>query len=104
MVCYPKILWKIENLFTVKNGEPTELYLVLMRIGGVFFIICSVGMIIYLIIKWTNEYAIGDTVSLNFNVVKIGEYNNIIFESLDYFEEAFSHEDGGKYPDINNYR
>ena len=52
----------------------------------------------------TNEYAIGDTVSLNFNVVKIGEYNNIIFESLDYFEEAFSHEDGGKYPDINNYR
>lgn len=37
MVCYPKILWKIENLFTVKNGEPTELYLVLMRIGGVFF-------------------------------------------------------------------
>ena len=47
MVCYPKI----ENLFTVKNGEPTELYLVLMRIGGVFFIICSVGMIIYLIIK-----------------------------------------------------
>lgn len=34
-----------------KNGEPTELYLVLMRIGGVFFIICSVGMIIYLIIK-----------------------------------------------------
>lgn len=49
MVCYPKILWKIENLFTVKNGEPTELYLVLMRIGGVFFIICSVGMIIYLV-------------------------------------------------------
>lgn len=51
MLCYPKILWKIENLVTVKNGEPTELYLVLMRIGGVFFIICSVGIIIYLIIK-----------------------------------------------------
>lgn len=52
MVCSPKILWKIENLFTVKNGEPTELYLVLMQIGGVFFIICSFGIIIYLIIKW----------------------------------------------------
>lgn len=51
MVCSPKILWKIENLFTVKNGEPTELYLVLMQVGGVFFIICSVGIIIYLIIK-----------------------------------------------------
>lgn len=51
MICSPKILWKIENLFTVKNGEPTELYLVLMRIGGVFFTICSFGIIIYLIIK-----------------------------------------------------
>ena len=51
MVCSPKILWKIENLFTVKNGEPTELYLVLMQVGGVFFIICSVGIILYLIIK-----------------------------------------------------
>ena len=29
---------------------------------------------------------LGDTVSLNFNVVKIGEYNNIIFESLDYLD------------------
>lgn len=52
----------------------------------------------------TNEYAIGYTVSLNFNVVKIGEYNNITFECHDYFEDAFSHEDGGKYSDINNYR
>ena len=52
MVCSPKILWKIENLFTVKDGEPTELYLVLMQVSGVFFIICSVGIIIYLIIKW----------------------------------------------------
>lgn len=52
----------------------------------------------------TNEYAIGDTISLNFDVVKIGEYNNIVFESLDYFEEAFAHEEGGEYPDINNYR
>lgn len=36
MLCYPKTLWKMENLLTVKNGEPTELYLLLMRIGGVF--------------------------------------------------------------------
>lgn len=51
MICCPQILWKIENLFTVKNGEPTELYLALMRICGVFFIICSVVVIIYLFIK-----------------------------------------------------
>lgn len=48
MLCYPKTLWKMENLLTVKNGEPTELYLLLMRIGGVFFILCSVGIVIYL--------------------------------------------------------
>lgn len=49
MTCNPKLLWKIENLFTVKNGDPTELYLVLMRIGGLFFIICSISIIIYLL-------------------------------------------------------
>lgn len=51
MLCYPKMLWKIENLLTVKNGEPTELYLLLMRIGGVFFILCSVGTVIYLFLQ-----------------------------------------------------
>lgn len=51
MLCYPKTLWKIENLLTVKNGEPTELYLLLMRIGGVFFILCSVGIVIYLFLQ-----------------------------------------------------
>ena len=51
MLCYPKMLWKIENLLAVKNGEPTELYLLLMRIGGVFFILCSVSIIIYLFLQ-----------------------------------------------------
>lgn len=51
MLCYPKTLWKMENLLTVKNGEPTELYLLLMRIGGVFFILCSVGIVIYLFLQ-----------------------------------------------------
>ena len=51
MLCYPKTLWKIENLLTVKNGEPSELYLFLMRIGGVFFILCSVGIAIYLFLQ-----------------------------------------------------
>lgn len=51
MLCYPKTLWTMENLLTVKNGEPTELYLLLMRIGGVFFILCSVGIVIYLFLQ-----------------------------------------------------
>lgn len=47
MVFKPEILFKIENLFVVKNGEPTELYMTLMRLGGLFFIMCSVVMIVY---------------------------------------------------------
>lgn len=38
MLFKPELLWKIEHMFTVKGGEPTELYLLLMRIGGIFFI------------------------------------------------------------------
>ena len=33
MLFKPEVLWKIENIFSVKNGEPTDLYLALMRIG-----------------------------------------------------------------------
>lgn len=38
MIFIPETLWKIEHIFTVKNGEPTDLYLALMRVGGIFFI------------------------------------------------------------------
>ena len=42
MLFKPELLWKIEHMFTVKNGEPTELYLAFMRVGGAFFLIASV--------------------------------------------------------------
>ena len=48
MLIKPEFLWKIEHIFTVKNGEPTDLYMVLMRIGGVFFLIVSIIFVIYL--------------------------------------------------------
>ena len=34
MVIKPELLWRIEHIFTVKDGEPTELYLAFMRLGG----------------------------------------------------------------------
>lgn len=37
MIVNPKVLWKIEHFFSVKNGEPTDLYIAFMRIGGIFF-------------------------------------------------------------------
>ena len=47
MLLKPEILWKIENIFTVKNGEPTDLYLTLMRLGGIFFI--GASMIVFIV-------------------------------------------------------
>ena len=52
----------------------------------------------------TGEYDNGDLVELKFDVVKVGEYNDTVFESLDYFEEAYDHEEGTAYPSINDYR
>ena len=51
MLFMPELLWKIEHMFTVKNGEPTELYLAFMRVGGVFFLIASVVMLVYVAVK-----------------------------------------------------
>lgn len=51
MLFKPELLWKIEHMFTVKNGEPTELYLAFMRVGGAFFLIASVFMLVYAAVK-----------------------------------------------------
>ena len=32
MVVKPDLLWKIEHFWDVKNGEPSELYIALMRV------------------------------------------------------------------------
>lgn len=49
MVIKPRLLWKIEYFFTVKNGEPSDLYITLMRIGGIFFIIAAISCTIYIL-------------------------------------------------------
>lgn len=47
MLIKPEILWRIEHMLTVKNGEPTELYLALMRIGGIFF--AGAGIVVLIV-------------------------------------------------------
>lgn len=42
MVWRPELLWKIEHLFSVKGGEPTDFYLSKTRIGGVLFAVIAV--------------------------------------------------------------
>ena len=46
MVCFPQVLWKIENFLTTKEGEPSDFYLVVMRVGGTLFIILSIFLAI----------------------------------------------------------
>ena len=42
MFCRPEWLWKLEHLFSVKGGEPTDFYLAKMRIAGVIFVLIAV--------------------------------------------------------------
>lgn len=50
MIVKLEILWKIEHIFTVKNGEPSDLYITLMRIGGVVFLLSAIGIGAYVLI------------------------------------------------------
>ena len=52
----------------------------------------------------TDEYAMGDIMNLKFDVLNVATYQDITFESLDYFEAAYSHESGMPYPNINDYK
>lgn len=47
MLIKPEILWRLEHMLTVKNGEPTELHLALMRIGGIFF--AGAGIVVLIV-------------------------------------------------------
>ena len=42
MICFPQVLWKMENFLTTKGGEPSDFYLVVMRVGGTLFIMLGI--------------------------------------------------------------
>ena len=42
MFIKPEWLWKLEHLFSVKGGEPTDFYLSMTRLGGVVFAVIAV--------------------------------------------------------------
>lgn len=50
MIIKPKLLWKIENIFTVKNGEPTDFYITFLQINGVLLLIGAVIVTICLLL------------------------------------------------------
>lgn len=42
--------------------------------------------------------------NLTFDVLNVGNYQGITFESLDYFEAAYAHNNGAAYPNIQDYQ
>lgn len=42
MVFKPDLCWKIRHFIDVKDGEPTEISIMLIRIGGIIYIILDV--------------------------------------------------------------
>ncbi|MGM9662321.1 MAG: DUF6199 family natural product biosynthesis protein [Oscillospiraceae bacterium] len=50
MMIKPELLWKAEHLFSTKGGEPTEVYLVLMRLVGVIFTAIALFMVMWLLL------------------------------------------------------
>ena len=47
MFLKPELLWKLEHLFSVKGGEPTDFYLAMMRLGGIVFAVIAVIFAVY---------------------------------------------------------
>lgn len=39
----PELVWKLDHFLSVKNGEPTELYLAVARISGLVFLLIAIG-------------------------------------------------------------
>ena len=46
MIAKPVSLWNIENVLFVNKGEPSDLYMALMRLGGTFFTLAGLAMLI----------------------------------------------------------
>lgn len=42
MIVWPEVMWKIDNFLWTKGGEPSDLYIVVMRISGAFFVLTAV--------------------------------------------------------------
>ena len=47
MLLKPELIWKLDHFLSVKGGEPTELYIALTRLSGVFFM--GVGVVCFFV-------------------------------------------------------
>jgi len=46
----PNTVWKYNHFFTVENGEPTDLYIIFVRISGIILVILALillGVILF---------------------------------------------------------
>lgn len=49
-IAKPNTVWEYSHFFTVENGEPTDLYIITVRISGIVFIILALillGLVLF---------------------------------------------------------
>ena len=47
MVCQPEKVWRMQHFLSVRDGEPTKLYLVFCRISGVVAACFGAAAVLY---------------------------------------------------------
>ncbi len=47
MLLKPEWIWRLEHWFSVKGGEPSELYIALTRIGGMLLCFFAIGLAVW---------------------------------------------------------
>lgn len=52
---------------------------------------------------YSATYYAGDTLELDFQVVATEHFGDYVFESIDYFEDAYAHLNGGNLPLLSEY-
>lgn len=86
MIFKPELLWKIEHFFSVKGGEPTDLYLGLMRVAGVFFLLHPSFALLFWFYKRRgafNEKLTRKIVALTLSLVMCISFSNTTFAYAD---------------------
>lgn len=55
MAAKPALMWKADHFFTVKEGEPTDFYMAVSRLGGISFWASALS---YGLSAWSTESSV----------------------------------------------
>ena len=53
MIAKPETFWKLDHMLTVKNGEPTEFAIAMIRVGGILTLVAEFVLVLFLLAMTT---------------------------------------------------